>query len=146
MTIDEYINQNLPFYHIASMNNLNAILSYGLKGRRGKIFVVRSTDHRVWNEIICQMNTDGDDSFAIIKLTPLKHHINADMVQWDNVNERTANLQNCIISDNIKVDNQDIITKHYHPDPNIYIDNGESFEALDEYHIKPRFDNSILVD
>lgn len=146
MTIDEYIYQDLPFYHLTPSNNIESILKEGLKGRNHLIFVVRSEETKVWNAIIAQMNTEGDESFAVIKLIPSKHHISAENIISDNINENTANLQNCIITDSITVDSEDIFVRDYHPDYSIFVDNEDMFDSLEGYHLPARFNYSNEVD
>ena len=65
MTIEEYINRNLPFFHITKMENVDEILRIGLllskeSGARHGICVVRSEADDIISEIIdCQLQVDG---------------------------------------------------------------------------------------
>lgn len=56
MSIDEYISQNHPFYHITPVKNLEYILQEGICKSKSKtrdgICVVRTSDDDIINEII----------------------------------------------------------------------------------------------
>ena len=52
MSIDEYISNNLPFYHVTPRINLEHILKQGLKKKRYGICVVRSKEKAILNHII----------------------------------------------------------------------------------------------
>ena len=55
MTLQEYIDQDLPFYHITPSSNLGKILREGLIAKRcNAICVVRSDNPDIWKEIIKQ--------------------------------------------------------------------------------------------
>ncbi|MBQ0089132.1 MAG: hypothetical protein KBT27_07360 [Prevotellaceae bacterium] len=122
MTIDEYINNNLPFFHITKESNLEAILQEGLSieksfSRKG-ICVIRQYCHEneewpeelVYEVIDTQLNTvlSRESKFALIKLTPYKHCISATDVVPDPIQEPNSSMYNYICK-NIIIENSDII-------------------------------------
>ena len=114
MSIQEYIYNNCPFYHVTKESNIQSILRYGLKKKgQNAICVVRSKDTCILDEIIQQINTDGTQHFAVIELLPQKHGITADIVCEDGIDEPTAPLQNYIVKDVITIEEKDIIIRNY---------------------------------
>ena len=113
MSIQEYIENNLPFYHITKESNIQSILDFGLKKGRYGICVVRNINYGILDEIIRQINTDGVRYFAVIEILPQKHDITADMVCEDGVDEPTAPLHNYIVKDEIAIKEEDIIIRNY---------------------------------
>ena len=111
MTIQDFIRDDCPFFHITGVSKLPSILSDGLKAKRcNAICVVRSQDRNVLNEICRQVcNTGKDRLFAVIKLTPSKHGITADMISEDSVSEITAPLHNYIHKSVIPISEEDVI-------------------------------------
>lgn len=117
MSVEEYINQNLPFNHITKMESLDTILAEGLlrhKTVRG-ICVVRSDA----NDIICEiidrqlytLDVDRTTMFALIKLTPVKHNIKiCEIVEHPN-DEEAAPLYNFINKVKIEIAEDDIIRR-----------------------------------
>ena len=93
--------------------NKDSILKQGLlksKGQIKAICTVRSDDTDIWHHIAISQLSDGGKymEFNVIKLSPLKHNIDACDVAPDTVNEETAPLHNYIVKD-IKIDEADII-------------------------------------
>lgn len=114
MTVKEYIDGNLPFYHITPVRNLDGILEKGL--RRGHCYnaicVVRSGDEDILYDIaFTQLTGEGDDEFVVIRLLPRKHGITADDVAPDNIDEPTAPLHNYIYDKRITITVDDIARK-----------------------------------
>ncbi len=144
MTIDEYINRDIPFYHVTPTVKLMKILTEGLRVGRNGICVVRSCEDRILNEIIRQINMDGYDSFAVIKILPSKHGVHAYEVCRDSVDEVTAPLQNYIVRTILPVDETDILFREYRPNWNIIVGEDEQFEDLDGYHLSPRPNIDVL--
>ena len=147
MTAVEYINQNLPFYHITPAPNKDFILREGLRaGRCGGICVVRSDNPEIWKEIINGQLTSNDRYFMIIKLTPQKHNIVFEEVAPDSAEEDGMGpLQNYILKDRIVIDQSDIIDddfdKGHRPD---YNDIVGLVESLTDYGHPPVPDISVL--
>ena len=120
MSVDEYITNDFPFYHITKMENLESIKQEGLLRSksitRDGICVVRTNNEDIINEIIdTQLHTVGvpdDTLYAIIKIVPSKHNISACMVTPDAVEEPNASLYNYLCVDCIKVSEEDIIRKN----------------------------------
>jgi len=115
MSVEEYINQNLPFYHITPSSNIESILKNGIEARRcDAICVIRSNSHEVWKEIIHGQLKYSDD-YAIIKIEPQKHSIMIGEVAPDSTEEDgTGPLQNYIVKSNIKVDIDDFVEMHFY--------------------------------
>ena len=146
MTIQEYINQNLPFYHITPSTNIDGILRNGIEARRcHAICVIRSDSHEVWKEII-HGQLVFSTNYAIIKIEPQKHKVEACDVAPDSTEEDwTGPLQNYIVKHNIVVDTNDIVETSF------YRGNRPDFDsirhlvvALDGYERPPIPDISIL--
>lgn len=111
MTIHEYSNCNLPFYHITPKRNVKRILTDGLQPRLFGICVVRTNDDGVINHIASTMLSErGDREFSVIKLLPRKHRINSSMVAPDSAEEPTTPLHNYIvINQPIPITEDDIV-------------------------------------
>lgn len=107
MTVQEYIDKNLPFYHITPAINKNSILRDGLHcGKAVKaICVVRSDDKDIWRDIAeSQLSAGGKhNEFIVIKLLPRTHGIKAIDVAQDTIQELTSPLHNYIVKEIINV-------------------------------------------
>ena len=124
MTIKEYIEKDLPFYHISGLINKDSILKNGLKPMTcNAICVVRSNEQIVWDNIIATQLTEGiEQKYIIIKLIPSKHGIGVDNIAEDSISEPTTPLHNYIVGiPCINIDESDIVTDSYivkgNPDP-----------------------------
>lgn len=119
MSIEDYISQNYPFYHITPLTNLESILTAGLQKAKSKtrdgICVVRTSDEDIINEIVDtqlqEYNETQEQIFALIRLRPKKHNITADVVAADPVSEDNSHLYNYLCMDVIRVDEQDVICR-----------------------------------
>lgn len=113
MTVQEYIDKNLPFYHITPAINKYGILRDGLHcGKAVKaICVVRSDDKDIWRDIAeSQLSAGGKhNEFIVIKLLPRTHGIKAIDVAQDTIQERTSPLHNYIVKEVINVAEGDFI-------------------------------------
>lgn len=113
MTVQEYIDKNLPFYHITPAINKDGILRDGLHcGKAVKaICVVRSDDKDIWRDIAeSQLSAGGKhNEFIVIKLLPRTHGIKAIDVAQDTIQERTSPLHNYIVKEVINVVEGDFI-------------------------------------
>ena len=115
MTVQEYIDKNLPFYHITPAINKDGILKDGL--HRGKnynaICVVRSDKFSILYDIassqLSYCNGIEYNDFIVIKLIPSKHGINAMDVAPDNVTDITNPLHNYIVEKTLQVTEDDIV-------------------------------------
>lgn len=96
MTVQEYIERNLPFYHITPARNKGEILKHGLKnGTFNAVCVVRSDNKDILYDIAStQLSGNEETKFIVIKLLPKKHNIKAEDVFEDNVTDPTAPLHN----------------------------------------------------
>jgi hypothetical protein len=140
MTIQEYINKNLPFYHITKTALLPKIMKEGLKSGINGICVTRNIDPDVLYEIISrQIDDGGDDTFSIIELSPAKHEFTADDVCEDSVEEITAPLHNYILKKSITIDEDDVIKRDYKPDIQYAEIDESKIKALEGYtqHARP---------
>ena len=113
MTVQEYIDKNLPFYHITPIEYEYDILKQGLlrsKGRVKAICTVRSDDEDIWHHIAETQLSNGGiyKEFIVLKLLPKKHSIEVANVAPDTIEEETTPLHNYIVKD-IKVDKEDIV-------------------------------------
>lgn len=115
MSIQEYIEANLPFYHLAKMENLDSILTDGLymstiSGRRHGICVVRSMKDDIISEIIDrQLQETGRERFALIELHPREKGITADDVSIDPIDEIISPMCNYICIEPIHIEENDIV-------------------------------------
>ena len=155
MTVDEYINNNLPFYHVTAMSNLDSIKLEGLKtscsGSRAGICVIRSDNERLIYEIIdCYLHTLDvldDTCYALIKIIPNKHNITSDVVAPDPIDEPRAKCYNYLCVTSIKVTEEDIVRKEI-PIGEYSKCKGEETDVcecieLENYHITPpQFSNT----
>lgn len=139
MSIQEYIKNNRPFYHVTKESNIQSILESGLKKGRYGICVVRNIDYGILDEIIRQINVDGVRHFAVIEILPQKHDITADIVCEDGVDEPTAPLQNYIVMDKIAIEEDEIIIRNYEAKYNEGFDENKIAESrLTDYTIPSR--------
>ena len=115
MTIIEYIEKDLPFYHITLSSNKENILKYGLRPKIcGAICTVRSDAQIVWDNIIVYQLGNNKQEYTIIKLIPSKHGIGVENVAEDSISEPTTPLHNYIVGiPCISVDESDIVTDSY---------------------------------
>lgn len=146
MSIQEYIENCFPFFHVTPMSRLNGILEKGLKKKTcDAICVVRSDDKSVLNEIIRQINIGNDgNGFAVIRLLPNKHCITSDIVCEDSVDELTAPLHNYIIKDSIKVDEDDVIIRNLYFSNETELDNNLIVKLTGyEQPARPMIDNNL---
>lgn len=115
MTAREYIEQDLPFYHITPSDNRDSILVHGLRAKRcNGICVVRSDYQKIWKEIINGQLNYPAQHYLVIKLTPRKHNIRYEEVALDSTEEDgTGPLQNYIVKERIMIDESDIVENSF---------------------------------
>lgn len=145
MTVQEYIDRNLPFYHITPSTNRVNILQQGLRACRcDAICTVRSDNHDVWDTIIqSQLGENGVNRYMIIKLTPETHNICVDEVAPDSVEEPTSPLHSYICKNNILITEEDIVCDDYESGRGLKLPTGV-IEGLTNYHHAPIPDISVL--
>lgn len=116
MTLQEYIDQDLPFYHITPSSNLGKILREGLIAKRcNAICVVRSDNPDIWKEIINAQLAYTEPYYAVIKISPRKYQIEVSEIAPDSSEkERMGPLQNYIDRLCVKVDESDIVERQFH--------------------------------
>lgn len=118
MSVEEYINQNLPFYHITKMEYIDSVLQTGLlksrnSGARFGICVVRSDADDIISEIIdCQLQEFGTELYALISLFPKKHNISVFDVSKDPINEAIGPMCNYIIREPVLIGEEDIVKRN----------------------------------
>lgn len=116
MTIKEYIEKDMPFYHLTFASNKESILIFGLRPKRcNAICTVRSDAKNVWDNIVATQIPGGiKRSLIVIKLIPSKHGIGVDNVAEDSISEPTTPLHNYIAGiPCIRIDESDIICDNY---------------------------------
>jgi hypothetical protein len=115
MTIKEYIDKDLPFYHITRSSNKENILKYGLQPKRcNAICTVRSDARIVWDNIIVYQLGDNKQEYVVFKLIPSKYGIGVENIAEDSISELTAPLHNYIADiPCINIDESDIVTDSY---------------------------------
>ena len=137
MTVQEYIDNNLPFYHITNMESLDSVLHEGLlrsrkSGARLGICVVRSDADDIISEIIdCQLQEDGTELYALISLFPEKHNISAADISRDPINEAIGPMCNYIIKEPILIGEEDIIKRNI--PVGLYCERRTEIETLTNY-------------
>ena len=114
MTLSEYIDQDLPFFHIAHYTNKDSILKNGLSKKQNPqgICVVRSADIRIINMIaIGQLNTleNPSNRFCVFRINPSKHNLSVRDIRKDITYEFTNPLHNYIIKSPLTMDTDDIV-------------------------------------
>lgn len=118
MSIEEYIEANLPFYHLTNMDSLDSILEAGLlrsrkPGCRFGICVVRSRTDDIISEIIdCQLQETGRERFALIEFFPKENGITANDVSIDPVNDVIAPMCNYVCKEPIIITRTNIIRQN----------------------------------
>lgn len=114
MTIQEYLNENLPFYHITLSVDKDANLKEGLRaGNCAAICVVRRNNCDIWRDIIHNQLCFDNQEFAVIKLLPRKHGILLEEVAPDSVDEPTKPLHNYIVKQSDNVDETDFVETNF---------------------------------
>jgi hypothetical protein len=117
MTKQEFIDSEMPFYHITPTRNKENILASGLlkKNPRG-ICVVRSINEDVVKYIVDTMLIDEDDyEFSIIEIFPNKHILSALEIANDYVDEITNPIHNYILRESLVVEEEDFINTYARP-------------------------------
>jgi len=111
MTIQEWINQNLSFYHITPTRNLINIYDSGIENRNGRGICVIRTNNEQIVRYICEMMliAEGDSDFSIIEIKPNDIQLTAIEVINDNVVELTNDLHNYIVRDRINITEANVI-------------------------------------
>ena len=148
MTIQEYIDNDLPFYHITPAENIDSILKHGLhKGNEyDAVCVVRSNNFSVLYEIassqLSKINADNE-SFFVIRLLPSKHNIRAIDVAPDNVTDITSPLHNYLVGKTFQITREDIIIEFTHELP-CMIKDAKIIEHLTKYKRGFRPDFRVL--
>jgi hypothetical protein len=115
MTVQEYINGDLPFYHLTAIRKKDRILRNGLQNMDNKqgICVVRSDDNRVLHFIAQQIieneeTRTSDMEFCVFKIVPSKHNLNVKDINCDITTEFSNPLHSYIEKKKISVDEEDI--------------------------------------
>lgn len=114
MTVKEYIDRNLPFYHITPARNKDSILKHGLNnGTFNAVCAVRSDNEDILYDIAStQLSGNEETKFIVIKLLPNKHNIKAEDVFEDDVTDPTAPLHNYLrANEYYTITEEDIITE-----------------------------------
>lgn len=119
MTIQEYIEEDLPFYHMTDITNKDIILQSVLSNRSNLqgICVVRNDDNRVLHFIAQQImkrdtSTASNKEFCLFKIRSLKHNLTANDIDCDITTEFTNPLHSYIKQKTLKVTEEDIC-KYY---------------------------------
>lgn len=148
MTVKEYIEKDMPFYHITRTSNKDGILKNGLLRKRcNAICTVRSESIIVWDNIIATQLGDITKQYTIIKLIPSKHKICVDNVAEDSISELIAPLHNYIVNiPCIRIDETDIVTDSYIVEGNPIPVPCDLIVSLDGYTQKPIPDISNIPE
>ena len=111
MTREEWIEQDLSFYHITKTSNLENIYLTGIENRNGKGVCVVRTKHELIVRFICEMmlNVDDDLHFSIIEIRPSNIRLRVEEILNDNVDELTNCLHNYIQRESIVVTAENIV-------------------------------------
>lgn len=118
LTVDDFINLNLPFYHITPTSNLESIIQNGLQDRNGLGICVSQSKHPLIIKYITEMmlNNGEDNNFSIIKILPKNHNILKNEIKKDNVEEATNEIHNYIKREKITISINDVVVS-YEADP-----------------------------
>lgn len=135
MTLEQYLEQNRPFYHITAENNMECIREKGIEnrmdrvvGRRLGVCVTRSNDLDMWKYIAERyLLMDGKD-FNVIELHPQNYALSPKSITADNADLPISNIHNYINRPSL----------HIFPDTRIL---DLEFPSPDEsYHINQKFE------
>ena len=111
MTREEWIEQDLSFFHITQTSNLENIYLTGIENRNGKGICVVRTSHELIVRFICEMmlNIDGELEYSIIEIKPSIYNLKTEEILDDNVVELTNCLHNYIKREFIEVTAENIV-------------------------------------
>lgn len=113
MNVQEYLENDLPFYHLTSVRNKDSILENGLSrnGNSQGICVVRSDDDRVLH-LIAQQIIKLDKEFCLFRIVPSVHELRVEDINCDITSEFSNPLHSYIEVDELIVSELDI-RKYY---------------------------------
>jgi hypothetical protein len=133
MTIQEYINLDLPFYHITPTKNLTNIYANGIQNKKGRGICVTRSKHPLVIKYVTEMMLigDGDTAFSIIEIIPSKHSIQRTEVLNDETVEATNPIHNYIFRKELKITLNNIIDT-YTTDPKGIADKNKIENELKE--------------
>src|SRR5688572_24584736 len=114
MTLDQYLQEDLPFYHITKTSNLPSIFQQGLRpGNPFGICVVRSKDPLVVKYIVEMMLfVDDEVDFTVLEIKPTQFGLKASEVIDDHVVEETNCIHNYIRRPTIFLTNANIVDSY----------------------------------
>lgn len=103
MTVEQYLEENRPFYHITTKNNMEGIREKGIENRMNKVVgcrlgicVTRSDDPDMWKYIAERyLLMDGKD-FIVIELHPQDYVLSPKSITADNADLPISNIHNYI--------------------------------------------------
>lgn len=152
MTVDDYIDNNLPFFHITDARNKDSILQNGILANKGGICVVRTLVPQVIKYIVDEQLSGGFDNpltgqkdiafsgeYIIFKISPLDKGITSDNIVEDGQGYNTSltsPLHNYIKIKEIVVSEDDIVKQEKQTSGIANLD-GIKIEPLTGYHQKP---------
>jgi hypothetical protein len=111
MSINDFSNSDLSFYHITPSSNIDNIIKNGLQCKNPFGICVSQSKHPLVVKYITEMmlNNGEDTEFSIIEINPKKHNIKHNEIIRDNVEEGTNEIHNYIKRNNIKILPKDLI-------------------------------------
>lgn len=103
MTVEQYLRENRPFFHITASSNMESIRNNGLEnrvnpviGRRLGICVTRSEDPDMWKYIAEQyLSMDGNE-FTVILINPHDYALRPESITADVADLPISNIHNYI--------------------------------------------------
>lgn len=107
----EFLDFNLPLYHITPTKNVDEILQNGIEKRNGIGICFVQKKHPLVIRYIVEMMliSEGDSDFSIIEIIPKNYEVTSSELINDNVEEGTNGIHNYILRDNISITKDNII-------------------------------------
>lgn len=107
----EFIDFQLPLYHITPTRNIENILEHGLKNNNGKGICFVQKKHPLVIQYIVEtmLINEGDEEFSIIEIIPSKLGIQSNEIINDEVYEKTNVIHNYVTRNKIEISRENII-------------------------------------
>lgn len=143
MTVEEYLKNNLPFFHITPLRNKEIILMEGIKRRGKDICVVRTDDLEILYTIIEAGLINFGEEYCVFRIEPLKHDIKVYEVYRDRVTDATHPLHNYFTRGHFPMTEEDFCFDFRLPEKReLYtitskVNSRRDFERLENYAPRP---------
>lgn len=111
----EFIDLDLPLYHITPTRNIEGIIKNGLQNRNGRGICFVQKKHPLVIKYIVEtmLINDGDNDFSIIEIKPKSINLGHHEIKNDQVCEKTNCIHNYIARNIINVAEENIIQTYH---------------------------------